>query len=357
MPMLEDGTVIPHYLGTESIGTTGGSTGIKTNVSLRVGEVKEIVFPTDVKSVSKKWIEYRVEVQHKDGSHPGTVTTYPNCWVVNSFGGAADRCTYTLRADTGAGQQSGTTGLGNGSKVLVLCINGDQPNGIIMGGIRDSTDVVDKQSDGHHLLWSFNGFNVQIDDTGELEMKFLGATNPDGSPRGDVKSGAPGSTLKFSDDGSITITQGQQTIIIDTPGQNIKLSSNGYNVKIDGSGTKLGNPSALDAIYKGTSHRLLDQTMNTSLLSALGILAGLLGACSIAVGTAGASISTAAPLLIIPVVGCMLASVPFAAAGVALTSAAAIIGSMVAAVSTMIAAITAYEAGAEATLSLQNFTS
>ena len=357
MPRLHDGTIVPHYLATEAIGILRDP-GVKTNISLRPGEVKAIVYPTDAKSISKTWIEYSVEVQHRDGHLPGTVTTYPNCWVVNAFGGVADRCTYTLRADSGATQnQSGGTGLGNGSKVLLLCINGDQPNAVILGGLRDKKDATDQQSDGHHLAWSFNGIEATIDDTGELELSFTGATNADGSQRSDVTPGAPGSKVKFSDDGSVTLSQGNQTIIIDTPNKNITLTSGGYNVKIDSTGTKLGDPSALDAMYKGTSHRTLDRAMHTTILTALATLSTLLGTLSAAVGTASVNLAAAAVSLVIPIVGAMLAAIPVAAAAVALGTAAATIGSMVAAVGVLTTAINTFEASAQSTLSLQNFVS
>lgn len=354
MPQLDDGTIVPHYFGMEPIGVTHGNSGLKTNMSLRVGEVKSIVYPDDKKSVSKTWIEYSVEVQHKDGNLPGTVTTYPNCWVVNSFGGAADKSTYTLRPATGS---SDNAGLGNGSKVLIMCINGEQNNGIILGGVRNKTEKSDLKSDGHHLFWSFNGVTAQVNDTGELTVAFSGATNADGTPRSDVTEGAAGSTFKMSNDGSVTVSQGDQTVIVDTPNKRVEITSGGYTTRIDGSGTKLGADAAVDQIIKGTTYRLAQQTLHTTLMGLLTSLSSMIAAAASTTAAAAIGVTSAAIPNAIPMVGGAIALPFFTAAGVALTSTSAIFGTMATVVSSMMTAIQTFEAQAAQYLSEQNYTS
>lgn len=342
---LDDDTILPHYL-TMDVPGGRSSPGTMTNLSFRSGEIKDIIYPDSISSVSKKWTEYSVEVQHKDDYTPGTVATYPNCTVVNLFGGVADKFTFTLRKDPNGQAQSdssGGDGLGQGSKVLLLCINGETPNAVIVGGIRDGNDTPDSKSDGHHLDWSFNGMTANVNDSGELTVTFNGATNVDGSPRSDVVSGAAGSKTVFKKDGTIEISQGQQSITIDTPNNKVEVTSNGYTARIDGSGTKLGGDSANDAIEMGTTRRTAEQIMHATMTAGLTTMTIQLGALS-------GALAAAAGFLVIPVVGAMLAAVPIGAA-------ASIVGTMIAAVGVLISAIQAYEAGSVTFLSKSNFTS
>ena len=340
MPQLRDGTIVPHYFGTTPVGRSGNP-GVSTNVQLRPGEVKEIIYPSDQRSISKTWTEYRVEVQHKDAYHTGTVTTYPNCWVVNAFGGVADRSTFTLRADSG--QSTTSSGLGDGSKVLLLCINGDQPNAVILGGLRDTNDNSDEKSDGHNLAWSFNGIQAAINDNGEFTLTFNGATNADGSLRPSASQSAQGTNVKLSQDGSVTWTQGNQSVKIDATASNITINSGSYSTIVSSAGTQLGGNTALDAIIKGTTFRLAQQSLHTALMTALTTLSGLLAA-------AGAALSAASVPNAIPIIGGAIAAPGFLAAGTNITLAAAI-------VTTMQVTIQAFETAVANVLSTQNFTS
>ncbi len=70
---MEDNTLIPSYFTTENRGkVTAGET--LNSISLRVGEVKEIVYPEDKLSLSKKWIEYTVEVVQRDKTQSSSST-------------------------------------------------------------------------------------------------------------------------------------------------------------------------------------------------------------------------------------------------------------------------------------------
>lgn len=96
--ILDDNTVVPSFQGLQPRGAAR-DTGNLNNLALRMGEVKDIVYSDDTRSITKKFTEYTVEVQHRDNRAAGTTTLYRGCLVSNLFGGAADSFRYTLRKD------------------------------------------------------------------------------------------------------------------------------------------------------------------------------------------------------------------------------------------------------------------
>ena len=107
--ILDDNAVVPSFMGLHRRGVAQ-DTGNMNNLALRMGEVKDIVYSDDPKSITKQFTEYSVEVQHRDNRAPGTTTMYHGCLVNNLFGGAADTFRYTLRKDDQS--QKGKDGLG-----------------------------------------------------------------------------------------------------------------------------------------------------------------------------------------------------------------------------------------------------
>jgi hypothetical protein len=190
--ILSDGTVLPSYLSVHSGAYADGQFD---NIALRVGEVKEILYPDNPRSLSKKFTEYVVSVQMKDGAGVGVPIVYPNCIVAQQFGGVADYFTYTLRADDGSTQGDTTkAGLGNGSLVLLLCLNGETSRPFIIGGFPVNDDDSDAALE-HNLHFRFNGINVEVNKDGELSVSFQGATDAAGELAEGVDSEASGSEL------------------------------------------------------------------------------------------------------------------------------------------------------------------
>jgi hypothetical protein len=210
------------------------------NIRLRIGEVQEIVYPSDKKSRSKKFIEYRVFVQHREN---GTATTkmYENCVLSNLFGGFADQLHYTLRTDKSAGQKNGgkQPGMpGKGAKVLLLCVNGETHSPIIIGGLREvETDSDPKDgSTGHNLFFEFNGVNIVIDKDGQLVLTVKGATKADGKPADGVATDRLPSTVKVEKDGKITAStkDGKNSVVIEQSGKITITSEKEFNVVCNG---------------------------------------------------------------------------------------------------------------------------
>ena len=374
--ILSDNTVIPSYLSGSEQGVRWTDPGDQTNTSLRYGEVREVIYPTDAKSVTKRFVEYSVEIQHKDGSGPGTSVTYPNCLQMGLFGTVADSFQYTLRADK---QQRGGTSLGVGAKVAVLFLNGDITKGLIIGALRDTgTDKDgsgyegrDKKEDGHNLFFEFNGAQVTIDKDGQLQVRYRGATKVDGTLADHTNADAEGSTIVFNKDGDIKLYTKDEKQFIHLNNKDKKLDiladeewhvkvnkklaiEAGDDVTIQGdktctvemsdkvyvrsAGVHVG--SATDAWLLAETYRRAESQMFSSIATAMTTLQGL-------ISVAASSIQAAGIANAVPVTGGAGAAPGFAAAAVALNSAAPIF-------SQMAASVRLFEAAAATYLSTKN---
>lgn len=136
-------------------------------------------------------------------------------------------------------------------------------------------------------------------------------------------------------------------LVVDHPADFVRVqeTDTSYWLKLQGSGkwqteaetttfktekVRLGDESATEQVILGSTYRQKETTLHTNLITQLGVLAGL-------VTTAGASLTTAGPLTLLPPAG-----IAIAAAGAALTSAVASITSMAAEIGTFEASTAQY---------------
>lgn len=193
---------------------------------LYVGTILGTILPDDPHSLTKKFIEYRVAAQaYLDGV--AATIEFPHAILMNPLAGFADKSSWTLRADSNAikkGVQS------VGSKVLILCINSDQNNAVIIGGIRDQADKdVDTKDTGHHMGFTFNGIDISIDKNGALELRRNGPTKPDGKLNEDlIKKENVGQVIRLDKDGGIALittkdNKDDQKIVFDHPKQTLTV--------------------------------------------------------------------------------------------------------------------------------------
>jgi hypothetical protein len=378
--ILDDNTVVPSWLSLRMRGDTDDM-GDLTNNALRVGEVKEIIYPSDPLNINKRFIEYTVEVQHRDGYGPGTSVMYRGCTVMNLFGGKADVFRYTLRKDEDG--KASEDGIGVGSKVLLLCPNGTTSRAIIIGGVRDTkTDetTVESKDDGHNLYFEFNGVAVAIDKDGQLKIEMKGPTKVDGTldtTRGSSEADVP-TTIEITKKGNFKLStkDNNQYLFIDHENKQAefhfdkdwKVTTNGTvtekfgsdwtctagasisidaqndisfnasagawnmgaagNVRIRSAGVLIGN--ATDAMLKGTTFRIAHMNMHTQMQAALTQMVS-------ALSTANASFNAGLQAMKVPIVGPIVASGIMQPIGIAL-------GQMTAAVGQMIAALIGFEA-------------
>lgn len=318
MPALPDGTIIPSFLGVKPTGVAGNP-GDQTNVSLRWGEVVEVWWPGDPQNINQRRAEYTVRVQHKDGAQAGASVLYRNVQLSTLFGGAADAFRYTLRVSSSGLGQPSPGQLGDGSKVLLACLNGDKHQAEIVGGVSDNfgNQTTDSQSLGHNLSFEFNGLNVVITDAGELSVTRRGATNADDTVKDDQNGGA---NVLFSSDGNITVTapDAKQSIQLDfaahklhlVADQEMTVTSNGQ-VNIQSTGVVVGSGS--NAWLLATTYRQNQAAEHQSIVDIATTLSSLME-------TAAAALTTAGPLLATPIIGGTLASPSITTAAVAMTS-------------------------------------
>lgn len=381
--ILEDNSVVPSFQGLKRTGVAA-DTGNMSNLALRMGEVKAIVYPDDPLSITKTFVEYSVEVQHRDGRGAGTTSKYVGCLVANLFGGAADVFRYTLRKDDQS--DTGKDGVGVGSKVLLLCVNGQTTRAMIVGGLRDlKTDAeqTDTKDDGHNLFFEFNGISFRVNKDGEARVQFRGPTKVDGTldtdAGADEKQGP--TTVEFLKNGNLKVytKDDKQHLLIDhankkadflfdeewsvkvnkkvteeygdkwtvTAGSSIAIESKkavrfkasddwtmtaGGNIRLKSPGTLIGD--ATDFMLLGTAYRQAQQTLHNQLSSGFQTLVTQFTQIAIAVN---------GPLKV-PIYGGALASVAMGPAVV----------QCVTALGQMMAAIKSFEAQGDTLISKKN---
>jgi hypothetical protein len=235
---------LPHHLRGFSRGD------LEDNIAVRIGEVYERVLPDDDRNSNKKFDEYSVFVEEMVDGVPST-RLYKNCTVISQFGGLADKTHHSYRGEKAASTKKG---VGKGSKVLVVCINGTYKNGVIIGGIRDFQDGPDKDDDrfkGHHYYWVFNGVEAFINEDGEYTLTYKGKTESDGKRNKDVKDSVVGSIFSLLKDGII-----KQVAIKEW---NVDVS-NGKAIITATDGLHIG--SASDKMMLGSTYRDAESSMN-----------------------------------------------------------------------------------------------
>jgi hypothetical protein len=197
--------VIPSFYSVESMGgRTQDGLLPQDNVRLRFGEVKREILPTSKESYSKKYREYEVMVQHYEGGS-ATHRMYHHCMVLNSLGGLGDHSDMALRVS-----DKEDFHVGNGSKVFLLCVEGNDARAVIIGGPQQRVD----KSVGCHREVEFNGVNFQANDDGSWTLVNKGKTNPDGSMHKDADEEGAGTTVKVESNGNFIVnTQNGKCVI------------------------------------------------------------------------------------------------------------------------------------------------
>jgi phage baseplate assembly protein gpV len=291
-----DGTVVPHYLRARSTPFAESDDNFG-NMPVREGIVRKIIYPDASTGQTRR--QYVVEVQHRDSNGPGIASEYI-CGTAVLFGGVADRLKYTLRPSKKDADRN-DKGYSAGSKVLVVCINGEQNRAYIIGGLDDQNAPADSpEEDGHHLDFEFNGIHAEVNDDGELTITYKGPTELDGTLKEGVDEATTGSTITFTKNGDITLKHGDQQVRIDHANKAIEVKATKVTLNADevvfGSGT--------DKLVKGETYRAAQKAMHEAIGAAL--------------QPAIVAMNTASAALVVPPV--TPAGIGFAAVGAALTA-------------------------------------
>jgi len=282
--------VIPSFHQTRKVGAHEANNRGFDNTMLRAGEVKAIIYPEDTNSRSKKWIEYDVLVSHREN---GTSVTklYHNCILANDLQGLADSSFRTLRVDVpppGSITDSfSQLKPGDGSRVLLLCINGDTANAVIISGLRNSSeDDLGVKDLGHHLDYEFNGVHLSIQDDGSFSITKNGPTTPAGdfdSARGTAE--ANGTVVEVDVDGSFRVStkDNAQSVVIDNKAGTITVSGD-QDLTLNADTIHIGT--------KATEAAVLGNTLVSLLSSMVDAITAITHICP--VGTSGPPVNTPA---------------------------------------------------------------
>lgn len=311
MYQLEDGTVIPSELSVQSSGGADSS-DMYANASLMIGEVKELVWPNDPKSQSKRFVEYTVEVAQGDYGQFPVPRLFVGCIAMNVFGGTGDYERFTYRANErpqaaydGSGATGDSPGVGNGAKVLLMCVQGYASSPVILGGVRQiqvESDKDDKET-GHQYKWVFNGASLLVNKDGEVELSFGGKTNVAGEPDGS-DSNAIGSKIFFDKKGNALLaTKGSE--------EAVTLDHENKKIIVKADKVMIGSADASENLLMAKTYRHYETVMHNqmkmqlkdmvsaliSVTQALGTVGGLMIAASTDLGTPTAAKTGAATAL------------------------------------------------------------
>lgn len=302
--ILEDGAVIPSNLEVHETSSNFRSKDYFDDYALRQGEVKRVIWPEDDDSRTKRLIEYDVSVQYfRNGT--GSTRVYKNAVLANGLMSLADVETFTLRPYTQSGEQkSGQTPIKNGSKVLILCINGQSGYPVIIAGLYDPEDESQKDwdKDKKKYFWQFNGISKEVNDDGELTYTYTGKSKDDGTT--DVEDSVAGTYFQLDKDGN--------AILSDSDGKNaLTIDHKNKKVVVDREDFELGN--ATDKMLLGESHRNAQKQMHSKLQALINTAQNLANQAGIQLNTAGAR-------QLIPVAGAVAAAPSITAAGALFTA-------------------------------------
>jgi phage gp45-like len=236
--ILPDGTVIPHYVGiSDTSNLSQQPLDIQNNWMIRAGEVVGMYFPKDPGNLSKKHIEYAVNVYHRDGRGVATIVPY-RCLLAEGMGGIADYLRFSLRPADKKAKNTTDSVMSNGARVLIACPNGDMSQAVIIGCLKHSQsgDPEERQrgqpgqDGGQFYQLHLNGVAIDINDDGELLLQTNGPTKIDGKPSDRVDENQEGSFIRLAKDGTITISNNRtedegESIVISTADKKITIKS------------------------------------------------------------------------------------------------------------------------------------
>jgi hypothetical protein len=191
------------------------------------------------------YVEYDVLVyQHEKGTYAGKI--YRNCTLLNTLAGGGDQSTWTLRASTQPVEDQQES---DGSRVLIMCVEGSNNQPVILGGLRDERCTKDPSKE-HFFNWEFNGVNFRANDDGSWSIVNKGKTTNlgDVDPKAD-KNGI-GTTIKTESNGNIIINtpNNNQSVVIDNINNSITINAD-KEITVNGtrinSGTNADEPQVL----------------------------------------------------------------------------------------------------------------
>lgn len=281
--------LLPHYLAPQAPARPD-SFG---DYTIKPGEVTEIVYPEDPRSIGKKLVEYVVEAQFLDPqTGTGRARTY-RATLANHLAGSSEREVTILRHD----RPNQKTGIGRGSKVIVACLNGEQNAAIIVGGLRDTTvdDDLGLKDQGIVYRRDINGVSLVVKVDGSVSWALTGPKDLDGeTTREPDRIGS----LRMSTDGSTAIGTGTSAEGEQGDYVLVEAASRKVRVRAEG-GLHVGQ--ATESFPRFSTYRQAQASLHSQLQIQM-------AQCQVALTTCSSLLASAAVSMLIPVVGAILAA-------------------------------------------------
>lgn len=281
--------LLPHYLSPQG----PASPDSFSDYLLKPGEVVGIIYPEDPLSISKKLIEYDVEVQFLDPqSRTGRGRPY-RATLANHLAGVAEREVLILRSDT----PNRSTGIGRGSKVLVACLNGEQNSAIIICGLRDTEVDSDRgaRDAGEIYRRDINGVSEVVKNDGSMLLQATGPRDLKNEVT-DEPDRIGGLQIEANGSPAIGLTGTAGDAFEDYVRAN--AAERKIEVKAQG-GLHVGR--ATDSMPLFSTYRQAEGSLHSQLQTQMTL-------CQAALTTASTTLSAVATTLLIPVAGPILAS-------------------------------------------------
>lgn len=343
---LADGTVLPSFLDTRSSALPRARDIDQNDLRLRVGRIVASHAPDASSNSNGTVYEYDVEVD----IGAGVTKVYPRAVMSDPLGGLADTLFYKPRLSTGGNDLNK---LDTGTRVLLLCVNGQSGRSLIIGGTKHHGKKAKESVVDGVFRAEVNGIILHINEDGELKVTHKGATNDDGTVKTDGAT-TNGTFIQLDKNGDVKIGTGSSSstlIHMESSGQVMNLNATS-NVKIQSSGVMTG--AATDSTLMGSTYRRDKTVMHSTMMPLLTALSALASTAGTGFTTAAAQLQAAGVAQKVPVAGAVAASVPIQAASVACMTAAAAVTAMGPLFTQLMAAIQIFESKAATHLSLKN---
>ena len=263
--------VIPGIYGKARLGKRPYFDGhLFANTKLRKGEVMAVIPQSSKRSVSKFLYEYDVLVPQYESGTVGT-RLYRNCILMNPVAGGGDHSAWKLRASTKPLTEAGKT---DGSRVLILCVEGSNNQAVILGGLRDERSGGDDEELGHHYEFEFNGVNFQVNDDGSWICQQNGKTDNLGEAHKDRNKGA-GTSVEVKADGTYIVStkDKKQSITVDNSNNTITIDGDS-KIIVNGSKIELGTGASDPAVLGRELVSIMKEILNACATMTMFSIAG-----------------------------------------------------------------------------------
>lgn len=254
MPRNGDGSVVSSFfkMGQAPDGDTIYSQG----AVMIVGQIDKIHFIDDASNISKKFVEYDVNVRDEKGGQ--IVIRNARCMAMLSSTNDFDETVLEANEYAFSGKLEPANFFinKNGTTVILACLNGSKDKPFIIGTLQHPKKLGAKRADGVRKIGEFRGVAWNINKDGELIINQRGARSADGK----LKSTVVDTEFKLDKNGNVSLSDQESNkiyldrenrkIVIsqkdtnqivmerDTPKISVIVGTGGLKVEIDGAGDK-----------------------------------------------------------------------------------------------------------------------